>query len=440
MRIMHWRQFMESFALTPVQRFDLNSFVSSQSIVEPSTTAKGTKEVSFQRWYNFKEAFSPKLVTDVVDSMGFRPRTILDPFGGSGTTSVTAQFLGAQSTTIEVNPFLADLIESKLVQYSVISLRQDYAHICDIINNVEINLSDMYSGAPKTLYEPGHKDRWIFDHPVITRIAQYLTVINQLEDKHARLFRIVLAACLIGLSNVHIDGKGRRYRRGWEKRRKYETDVDNSFRTHFDKVYYDICKYPHRAEWTYELLRGDSRERIAECDTTDLVLFSPPYPNSFDYTDIYNVELWVLGYFKVSEDNTLLRKATLRSHVSIVRDQATAPDSPSLLNTIQSLKKVRNDLWDKHIPEMVSSYFADMERILAGSRACLSDEGEIVAIIGDSCYANIHIDVPKILSELAPRIGLVQTQQFEVRSMRSSAQQGGRKKLGEWLLKFKPHC
>lgn len=130
---------MESIALTPVQQFDLKSFVSSQSVVEPSTTAKGTKEVSFQRWYNFKEAFSPKLVTDVVNSMSFRPKTILDPFGGSGTTSVTAQFLGAQPTTIEVNPFLADLIESKLIQYSVISLRQDYAHICDLVNDVKID-------------------------------------------------------------------------------------------------------------------------------------------------------------------------------------------------------------------------------------------------------------------------------------------------------------
>jgi len=430
---------MESIALTPVQQFDLKSFVSSQSVVEPSTTAKGTKEVSFQRWYNFKEAFSPKLVTDVVNSMSFRPKTILDPFGGSGTTSVTAQFLGAQPTTIEVNPFLADLIESKLIQYSVISLRQDYAHICDLVNDVKIDLSDMYPEAPKTLYEPGYKKRWIFDRSVMMRIAQYLTVINQLEGNHARLFRIVLGACLIGLSNVHIDGKGRRYRRGWENRRKSETDVDDSFQTQFDKVYYDICKYPHRAEWTYELLRGDSRERIAECSTADLVLFSPPYPNSFDYTDIYNVELWTLGYFKASKDNTLLREATLRSHVSIVRDHSTAPDSPSLLNIIQSLNDVRNDLWSKHIPEMVSSYFADMERILAGCRACLSDQGEIVAIVGDSCYANIHIDVPKILSELAPRIGLIQTQQFEVRSMRSSAQQGGRRKLGEWLLKFKPN-
>ena len=41
----------------------------------------------------------------------------LDPFGGSGTTALACQFLGTEPITIEVNPFLADLIEAKLTDY-----------------------------------------------------------------------------------------------------------------------------------------------------------------------------------------------------------------------------------------------------------------------------------------------------------------------------------
>ena len=33
----------------------------------------------------------------------------------------------------------------------------------------------------------------------------------------------------------------------------------------------------------------------------DLAVFSPPYPNSFDYTDVYNVELWAMGYLRNSD-------------------------------------------------------------------------------------------------------------------------------------------
>jgi len=39
---------------------------------------------------------------------------VLDPFGGSGTTALTCGFLGIDSISLEVNPFLADLIAAKL--------------------------------------------------------------------------------------------------------------------------------------------------------------------------------------------------------------------------------------------------------------------------------------------------------------------------------------
>ena len=70
----------------------------------------------------------------------------------------------------------------------------------------------------------------------------------------------------------------------------------------------------------------------------DLVVFSPPYPNSFDYTDIYNVELWALGYLGSSADNRKLRGETLRSHVQIRRAYESANGhSPKLVQTLKGM-------------------------------------------------------------------------------------------------------
>lgn len=55
----------------------------------------------------------------------------------------------------------------------------------------------------------------------------------------------------------------------------------------------------------------------------DLAVFSPPYPNSFDYTDVYNIELWTLGYIRDAASNQRLRSATLSSHVQIGRKFCT---------------------------------------------------------------------------------------------------------------------
>src|SRR4051812_22836967 len=70
----------------------------------PSSNVEA-QDLPFQRWYRFKEAFSPRFVLAAIASLDRRPRTCVDPFGGSGTTALTSQFLGIRPATIEVNPF-----------------------------------------------------------------------------------------------------------------------------------------------------------------------------------------------------------------------------------------------------------------------------------------------------------------------------------------------
>src|SRR5260370_633916 len=80
----------------------------------PVSSNQPASQLPFQRWFKFKEAFSPRFILDCIQSMERAPRTCLDPFGGSGTTALTCQFLGIRPTTIEVSPFLCDLISAKL--------------------------------------------------------------------------------------------------------------------------------------------------------------------------------------------------------------------------------------------------------------------------------------------------------------------------------------
>ncbi|HZH08351.1 MAG TPA: SAM-dependent methyltransferase, partial [Lautropia sp.] len=66
-------------------------------------------DLPFQRWHRFKEAFDPELIARAVRESPRQVRSLADPFGGSGTSALAAQFLGVTPSTVEVNPFLADL-------------------------------------------------------------------------------------------------------------------------------------------------------------------------------------------------------------------------------------------------------------------------------------------------------------------------------------------
>jgi hypothetical protein len=190
-----------------------------------------------------------------------------------------------------------------------------------------------------------------------------------------------------------------------------------------------------RAERSFKILRGDARKMIDRVPSIDLSVFSPPYPNSFDYTDVYNVELWALRYLSTSDDNRKLRQSTLASHVQVKRAYAPAPNGSSLLRKVTSqLVKNRAELWNQDIPEMVGGYFADMSQVIQTIRKRLVRRGQIWMVVGDSSYAGVQIPVAGILAQLAAGLSLRVVSKEPFRSMRSSAQQGGERSLDETLL------
>ncbi len=416
----------------------LDAWMSGWSTPAPSTY-QGSDQLAFQRWFRFKEAFSPKLVHDVIGTLPQPPKKILDCCAGSGTTGVVAQFLGIEPTLIEVNPFLSDVIEAKLSDYCDVDISFEAGALLDRAKSIKISIDDVRSRLPPTFVEPGMKERWLFDRGAAKGIERIrLSILGCKNPKVRRLFMVALGSILIEASNVRIDGKGRRYRQGWQNRHTTEKDVFAQFVLSVSNMIEDIYQYAGIPRSPYTLLRGDARKQLKKAkDLHDLAIFSPPYPNSFDYTDIYNIELWMLGYFKSSADNRRLRLNTLRSHVQVSWDfSPTAHNSPTLKKTLTALDSERENLWDKRLPEMVEAYFEDISLLLSGIKPALSENGKIAIVVGDSSYANIKIDSASIIGELADRIGLELKKSQSVRVMRSSMQQPakGNKTLDEWLL------
>ena len=316
------------------------------------------------------------------------------------------------------------------------TLARDFAAVVGNAKSNKVNPARLLSSAPRTFVEPGVDDRWIFDLPIARRLLAYREAIDGVESvENSRLFRVLLGSIAVRLSNVVISGKGRRYRSGWEARTTSVKAVDSAFSDSVQRAIQDIARFGRRAEPSYTLMRGDCREHVTSMPEAEFALFSPPYPNSFDYTDIYNVELWLLGYLASSDENRGLREATLRSHVQVKRSYACeTPASRLLSRTMKALKRKSEQLWDKDIPAMIQAYFADMATIVAGLADTMAPRADVMMVIGDSRYAGVRIDVAAICAEMAPELGFKVVATRPIRAMRASAQQGGRHELSEALL------
>ena len=402
-------------------------------------TNAGAPVLAFQKWRHFKEAFAPELVARALTESAVPVARCLDPFGGSGTTALACQFLGVHPVTVEINPYLADLIEAKLTSYNADDVARDLGRVLRSAVRRKPVPALMARSAPPTLVEPGASGRWVFDANIAQRLGALIASIDELENtSHRRLFRVLLGGILVDVSNVVVNGKGRRYRRRWQERRRDASKVEQLFADSVRAAIIDIHRFRRRACLDFDVVRGDARS-LKDQKTYELAVFSPPYPNSFDYTDVYNLELWILGYLNDGEHNRQLRESTLCSHVQIDRDYGSAPgNSPTLDGVMAHLEERKATLWHRRLPSMVGGYFRDIVTVLSAVKGVLDESGAIWLVVGDSRYAEVLIPTGRIVKELASQAGLEVIGSEPFRSMRSSAQQGGSRQLEETLVVLKP--
>ena len=396
----------------------------------------GTIPVAFQNWRRVKEAFTPELVSRAVvetpESLGRYVNTCVDPFAGSGTTPLACQFLDVEPTAIELNPYLADLIEAKLTPIDPQLAAIRLGEVLD--TSLIVDPTNFYSCGPPTLVEPGVKDRFLFSFDVAARLASLLQAIMRLkEEELRRLFRVLLGSAAIEVCNATVSGKGRRYRKNWHERLSIPADLDQRFVSRVKTAIRDLVRFDSSRLSTFNLIRGDAREELKKVEQSDLAIFSPPYPNSFDYTDVYNIELWVLGYLTSSIENLNLRYKTLRSHVQISRDMSSPPPPDIVENAIFKLRE-KADLWNRWIPDMIGAYFGDLRVIAEELQRILPSGGRAYVVLGDSRYSGIDIPVTQGLSELVLDLEFDIFKIEPLSSKRTSPQQGARKELTESLI------
>lgn len=399
-------------------------------------TNAGAPPLAFQNWRHIKEAFAPELVaravSETTDSLGRPVETCIDPFSGSGTTPLACQFLGVMPTAIEVNPFLSDLIEAKLTPIDGHSVKSQLIEI--LATTSELDPKSYYPGAPPTFLEPGVKGRYLFSYELASRIASLLDAILSIEDVALRrFFRILLGSAAIDVCNATVSGKGRRYRKNWQAQQSTPDELDKFFASGVRAALRDSQKFTPRHTHSFSLHRGDALQILRTIGEADLAVFSPPYPNSFDYTDIYNIELWILRYLRNSEENTRLRMNTIRSHVQIKRDMTTGALPAIIQNSIERLRAVEN-LWNPWIPDMIGAYFADLTATMKELKRILPSRGRAYVVLGDSRYSEIHIPVIQGFGDTAAELDFEVVCIEPLASKRTSPQQGGRRELGESLV------
>ena len=386
------------------------------------------KKEPIHRWYPFVEGYSKEFIKSIIDEVNKKDLVCLEPFSGSGTTSLELQHNNIPCYSFEINPLMYIIAKVKLendYDLNKVELWHDFVQTKRAVINPD--LKTVFS----TLYEGNNKRKWNYDKIVGLAVQKLKMAIDLTkEEKYKNLFFVVLSSILLDVSNLYRNGKCLSYKKNWEEITLSEADVFKKFDDKINKeIKKDIQSIKKTAQNNQNILfNEDSRvgiEKEVENNSIDLVITSPPYLNSRDYTDTYMLELKTLGLTNTYEEVRNLREKTLRSHVQIKWQDNESINNKTLESTLKLLKDCAADqeLWNSSILDMIRLYFVDMQKIFHVLYKKMKLGGKIYFNVSNSAYFNVMINTLEICAEIAENEGFKVIEIRKARKLKPSPQQ-----------------
>jgi hypothetical protein len=378
------------------------------------------------RWFKYREGFSKRLVSYLLDSCEVKPEKLLDPFAGAGTALFTAAERGIDSIGIELLPVGPQIF---LARKAVYQFSKE-----ELVSKLEKFIKDkpwkkLESGLPFNHIKITHKAFSDETEDSLSLIRKWLSTT---KSEIKPLVALAVLGILEEISFTRKDGQFLRWdaRAGREKSGKFNKGVILSFEDAFEskirQMIQDIDNeedlFPEEAnslKSEIELLEGNVFTEILKVKeaSIDIVITSPPYLNRYDYTRTYALELAYLG---TDEEN--IRSLRQQLLTCTVEHKAKSHDglepwveqAKTIMNNVPEINLMMNFFIDeaandrlnnKGIVPMIYGYFADSALHIVQAASRMKSGGKYFMINDNVRYNGLTIPVDLLLSRLAEEAG-----------------------------------
>lgn len=352
-------------------------------------------------WLRLTPAYSVKVVEEILSRREGDGR-VLDPFCGSGTTSLCAARLGLTSATTDINPFLVWLAGVKTGNYapSEISAARDAC---------EAALAGMGTAWAPADPPPIHRiERWWSDES-LSFLCRLKGAIDGMNAPLTARNLLLVAFCrtLIKLSNAAFNHQSMSFR---EEGAKLDLGIDLSaiFRSDVAHVL-EGCAEEMRSEASVLLKDSRALERDA-MGAFDLVITSPPYANRMSYIRELRPYMYWLGH---------LREARQAGELDWQAIGGTWGAATSRLGGWRASREYRNghmaaavkaiaEADNKHaetLSRYVHKYCEDIFTHLSSLSGVLNPGARVHYIVGNSSFYGTLVKIEEIYADIMRETG-----------------------------------
>lgn len=425
------------------------------------------RDAPIHRWYSYKEGFSPCLpgaVLNLLPALG-DDLLVADVFGGVATTALALQPNPRVSEvrSIEYSPFAAFVGQTKLRwrELDVKRLRGYVGRLLDYSPDNSIVPPGLAAFSNPQIFSPVVRTS-------LLSAREHITMTPDLAPLERDFFLLGLAAVIEDASGAMKDGRALRIRR--TRRRtpsslgqgtsSLERDQDDEVKRllagqwgqMLDDLLEQTAQLVDQPAATLAHIGGNARdmgsillpsgEPAFPDSSVDLFLFSPPYLNFIDYTEVYKLELWMLGHVTDQAAFREMRLGTLRSHPSVKFEEtdAFAGWTAPVVQLVDELAGWISQYGARReVGPVVRQYFEDMFRVYQGQAAALKKGGASVCVVANSTFSRrrktgsgpsedwrLPVLTDVLLAHLALLAGFDDVELWEARELRPRNVRSGR--------------
>ena len=396
------------FADRTIERCELGSYAGPGA----------ASQTPIHRWVFYKESFAPQLVSDLISSVGPGLGHILDPFAGVGTTLLEAGRNGLDATGIELLPYASYAASVKI-----------RAHEADP-DIIETTLRRVLASRKPPAQAPDVPSmNWAFEQDVMARLRRYQSALDQIEPSIEHdIVRLAFLSVIEEVSQATKDGTSiRRIPAGRRRGRWGSTTSTDQVRELFKER---VIKFSNDIRFavagpSLRVVQGDARnfpEPVTD-RKYDMAVFSPPYPNRYDYSAIYQLEL-SFGFIDANEQLRTLRKDLLRSHLESLWPPTRTVHNAALDEFVVSvLDRRRKGDQTSRVLRMVAGYFEDMRTVFENLATSVRPGCPIAVVVGTQTFSGQHLPTDLLLAEIAEDMGMRVAEVWVIREKGVAPQQ-----------------
>lgn len=388
-------------------RYGMEDISITPSISNPKRL---TNKNNGDEWYNYYAGFSDSFVSEILESLELpKDATILDPWNGSGTTTLNCALAGYNVIGIDLNPVMNIIAKSKF------SDSNDVFSALKIVKGLRVNCY------PKNTFDKSDFLLHWFD----SNTASYIRYISHYLQKRCKdislssVYSLIFLA-LFSLVRKYV-GKFIASNPTWVKKSKLD---DEKVSINNKKIKSDLLDFINgKLCSTYidkaitvgnEIFHCSSSTNLPLDDNSiDAIITSPPYCTRIDYGIATSPELGVLlGNYPKAIDE-LRRKLTGRTTIDKKELEVNCV-GPMANSILKEILEHDSHASSSYYYKNFAQYFIEIKKSLAEIKRVIKKHGYFVCVVQDSYYKEIYCDLATIFTEMAEEndLQLIHRQDF----------------------------